>query len=137
MKKGYLLILCLCFISTLIAQKKKKTLADTINRFDTYIQNAMQTWQVPGMAVAIVKNNEIIFSKGYGVRETGTNKKVDSKTYFSCASTTKAMTALCMGILVDDGKVQWSDPVIKFVPEFQLQDPFCYKRTNGARSLYS
>ena len=69
------------------------------------------------MSVAVVKNNQIIFTKGYGVREIGTDKKVDTKTYFSCASTTKAMTAVCMAILVDEGKVKWNDPVINYLRE--------------------
>jgi CubicO group peptidase (beta-lactamase class C family) len=84
----------------------------------------MKDWRVPGIALAIVKDNQIIFTKGYGVREAGTNKKVDSKTIFSCASTTKAMTAVCMGILMDQGKIQWNDPVIKYLPDFLLNDPY-------------
>ncbi|MFX9058336.1 serine hydrolase domain-containing protein, partial [Acinetobacter baumannii] len=75
-----------------LAQKKKLDLQDSLLVFDNYIQEAMKDWQIPGMSVAIVKNNQIIFTKGYGVREIGTDKKVDSKTYFCCASTTKAMT---------------------------------------------
>ncbi len=102
-------------------------LNDSIQLFDNYIQLAMKDWQVPGMSVAIVKNNKIVFTKGYGVRELGTDKKVDTKTYFSCASTTKAMTAVCMAILVDEGKVKWDDPVINYLPEFQLYDPFVTK----------
>lgn len=123
MKKYLPLILSFIVIAA-SAQNKKQNLQNNLTAFDSYVQKAMQTWQVPGLAVAIVKDNEIVFSKGYGVREVGTDKKVNTKTYFSCASTTKAMTAMCMAILADQGKVQWTDPVIKYLPKFQLNDPF-------------
>ena len=123
MKKYLPLILSFIVIAA-SAQNKKQNLQNNLTAFDSYVQKAMQTWQVPGLAVAIVKDNEIVFSKGYGVREVGTEKKVNTKTYFSCASTTKAMTAMCMAILADQGKVQWTDPVIKYLPKFQLNDPF-------------
>jgi CubicO group peptidase (beta-lactamase class C family) len=117
------LLLSLAVITGSNAQTKNQPLANNIATFDNYLQKAMKVWQIPGMAVAIVKDNEIVFAKGYGVRETGTSKMVDTKTLFSCASTTKAMTAVCMGILADEGKVNWTDPVIKYLPSFQLYDP--------------
>jgi CubicO group peptidase (beta-lactamase class C family) len=124
MKKYLSLILSLAVIAGSNAQSKNQTLTDKITAFDNYLQKAMQVWQIPGMSVAIVQNNEIVFTKGYGVRETGSSKMVDTKTLFSCASTTKAMTAVCMGILADEGKVNWTDPVIKYLPTFKLYDPY-------------
>ena len=125
MKKLFTILCLTGVVLTGVAQNKKSSsLQADINAFDSYVQKTMQDWQIPGMSVAIVKNNEIIFTKGYGVREIGTNKKVDSKTIFVCASTTKAMTAACMGILVDEGKVNWNDPVIKYLPDFKLYDPY-------------
>ena len=126
-KYGFLLLLVLSTYVNGFSQKKKINLNDSIAVFDAYIQNAMKDWKVPGMSVAVVKNNQIIFTKGYGVREIGTDKKVDTKTYFSCASTTKAMTAVCMAILVDEGKVKWNDPVINYLPQLQLYDPYVTK----------
>jgi CubicO group peptidase (beta-lactamase class C family) len=123
MKKYILLLFSLIVFIAAGAQNKNQQLKDKITAFDSYAQKAMQVWRVPGMALAIVKDDEIVFTKGYGVREYGTDKKVDTKTYFTCASTTKAMTAVCMGILVDEGKVNWTDPVSKFLPEFKLYDP--------------
>ena len=122
--KKYLSLILSFIVITVSAQTKKQSLQNNITAFDSYVQKAMQTWQIPGLSVAIVKDNEIVFSKGYGVREIGTSKKVDTKTYFSCASTTKAMTAICMAMLVDQGKLQWTDPVIKYLPKFQLSDPY-------------
>src|ERR1700740_959343 len=95
-----------------------------IQEFDAYIKKAQKEWEGPGPAVVVVKNGEVLLSKGYGVRELGTNNAVDSKTLFACASTTKAMTATCMGILGDEGKVSWNDPVVKYLPELQLYAPF-------------
>jgi CubicO group peptidase (beta-lactamase class C family) len=74
--------------------------------------------------LTVVKDGKIIFKKGYGVRELGTTDQVNTQTLFACASTTKAMTATCMAMLVDEGKIKWDDPVIKHLPEFQLYDPF-------------
>jgi CubicO group peptidase (beta-lactamase class C family) len=74
--------------------------------------------------VAVVKDGRTIFAKGYGVRELGKPDLVDANTMFSIGSTTKAITAAAIGMLVDDGKVRWDDPVSKHLPGFQLSDPF-------------
>jgi len=102
---------------------QSKTQIRQTREFDTYIQQAIQKWNSVGLAVTVVKNNEVLFEKGYGLRELNTKNAVDVNTLFACGSTTKAMTATCMGILVDQGKVRWDDPVIKYLPEFQLYDP--------------
>ena len=124
MKKYLTLLLSLVMIAATNAQPKKQIVPNTVAAFDNYLQKAIQVWQIPGMAVALVQDNKIIFTKGYGVREIGTNKIVDTKTLFACASTTKAMTAVCMGILADEGKVHWTDAVIKYLPSFKLYDPY-------------
>lgn len=119
------LLLPLVLISSIaLAQTKTQPLDRKIQEFDAYVQKAAKDWEVPGLAVVVVKDGNVLLSKGYGVRELGTSNMVDSKTLFACASTTKAMTATCMGILVDEGKVSWNDPVVKHLPEFQLYDPF-------------
>ena len=89
-----------------------------------YILKAMKDWETPGLALAIVKNDSVIFMKGYGVRKMGEDAPVTPKTIFAIASTTKAMTAACLGMLVDSAKVRWDDPVTKFLPWFQLSDPY-------------
>jgi CubicO group peptidase (beta-lactamase class C family) len=113
------IVLLLVFIANLSAAQD---LSKQLKELDVYINNARKEWQAPGLAVAVVKDGKIIFKKGYGVREIGTNNLVDTQTIFACASTTKAMTAVCMGMLVDEGKVNWNDPVIKYVPDFKLYD---------------
>ena len=92
--------------------------------FEQYIEKARQDWQTPGLAVGIVYKGEIIMAKGFGEKRLGSGQAVDGKTIFGIASTTKAMTAACMAMLVDEGKVKWDDPVIKHLPGFRIADPF-------------
>ena len=91
---------------------------------DNFIQEAKNGWHAPGLAVTVIKDGEVLFSKGYGVRELGKQESVNTKTMFAMASTTKAFTAMAIGMLVDDGVFEWDDPVVKYFPEFQLYDPY-------------
>ena len=92
--------------------------------YDQYIRQAMPVWRTPGLSVVVVKNGNVVFSKGYGVRDALTKEAFTPTTLSACASTSKAMTAVCMGILVDEGKVKWSDKVSDILPEFKLSDPY-------------
>lgn len=92
--------------------------------FDAYVNNAMKEWQVPGVAIAVIKDDRIIMSKGYGVRELGKSTPVDDRTLFAIGSSSKAFTAAAIGMLVDEGKVKWDDPVTKHIAGFQLFDPY-------------
>ncbi|HLZ15900.1 MAG TPA: serine hydrolase domain-containing protein, partial [Cyclobacteriaceae bacterium] len=118
-KPVYPVIILLLVSLKINGQSQEQKLID----FDAYVEKSRAEWRVPGMAVAVVKDGQVIFKKGYGVRELGKGDKVDTETLFACASTTKAMTATCMGMLVDEGKIKWDDPVINYLPEFQLFDP--------------
>src|ERR1043165_332207 len=95
-----------------------------LKEIDEYAQKALRDWNIPGMAIAIVKDDKVIFAKGYGVRELGKPESVDEHTLFAIASNTKAFTASAVGILVDEGKIKWDDPVTKYLPDFQLYDPY-------------
>jgi CubicO group peptidase (beta-lactamase class C family) len=95
-----------------------------IKALDAYIEKALGDWQTPGLAVVICKDGKEILSKGYGIREVGKSEKVDSKTIFACASTTKAMTAVAMGMLIDEGKIKWTDKVVQHLPTFKVADPY-------------
>jgi CubicO group peptidase (beta-lactamase class C family) len=118
-KKILITLLTILLINPIIFSQNLK-----INEFDAYVQKAVKDWEIPGLALVIIKNNQVLFKKGYGLREINTAKKVNTQTLFACASTTKAMTAACMAILVDEGKVKWDDQVIQYLPDFQLFDPF-------------
>jgi CubicO group peptidase (beta-lactamase class C family) len=104
------------------AQSRPAT--DPIRDLDAYTAKAVADWKVPGLAIAVVKDGRIVFAKGYGVREAGKPAPVDTQTLFAIGSTTKAMTAASIGMLVDEGKVHWDDRVTKILPSFQLADAY-------------
>ncbi|UCC72823.1 MAG: serine hydrolase [Gemmatimonadota bacterium] len=91
---------------------------------DAYFEEARQAFEVPGFAVAIVKDGEVAFARGYGVRELGKQERVDRHTLFAIASNTKAFTVAALAILVDEGKIGWDDRVVEYLPYFQLYDPW-------------
>src|SRR5690606_38413263 len=115
---GVALALLLLFPAGLRAQNSP------LDGLDDYITAAMADWDVPGLAIAIVRNDSVIHARGYGVREQGRPGAVDEHTLFAIASTTKAMTAAALGMLVDEEKLDWDDPVSEHLPSFQLSDPF-------------
>lgn len=92
--------------------------------FDDYVNKAIKDWEVPGVAIAVVKDDKVVFAKGYGVRELGKPEKVDENTMFAIGSSSKAFTAAAIAMLVDDGKLKWDDPATKYLPGFQLFDPY-------------
>lgn len=94
---------------------------------DDYIKTSIQDWNSPGLSVVVVKDDKVIFLKGYGIQSISSNVPVDEHTLFACASTTKAFTAAALGMLVDDRKLFWDDKVIKHIPDFQLCDPYVTK----------
>lgn len=95
---------------------------DPLAGLDAYIENAMREWEVPGLAIAIVRNDSVIYAKGFGVREAGRPERVDENTLFAVASNSKAVTATAVGMLVQEGKVAWGDPASKYLPYLQLHD---------------
>ncbi len=114
-----LLCLALVALPRLVAQTDSR-----VAEFDAYTAKAAKDWGAVGLAVAVVKDGKSILAKGYGVREIGKPDPVDNNTLFSIGSTTKAMTAAAIGLLVDEGKVRWDDPVIKHLPGFALSDAY-------------
>lgn len=97
---------------------------DHQNDLDDAIQKAMAEWQVPGLALVVVKGNETIFMKGYGTRIVGKDLRIDGKTFLQIASNSKTFTAYLLGMLVDDGTMRWDDPIKKYIPELDLADPY-------------
>lgn len=92
--------------------------------FDNYVNDALSEWQVPGLAIAIIKDDHLVLAKGYGTRELGKLLPVDEHTLFAIGSSSKAFTAASIAMLVDEGRVKWEDPATKYLPGFQLFDPY-------------
>jgi CubicO group peptidase (beta-lactamase class C family) len=97
---------------------------DPLAGLDAAIESAREQWHAPGLAVAIVKDDQVVYLRGFGTKHLGRNDPVDAHTAFTLASTTKAFTAMALGLLVEDGKLRWDDPVVRHIPEFRVADPY-------------
>lgn len=93
-------------------------------QIDSIVQSSMKLMPHAGLAVVVVKDGEIIYSKGYGVTSVITQKAVDANTLFAIASNSKSFTAAALAILVDQGKLQWTDKVVDYIPEFTMYDSY-------------
>jgi CubicO group peptidase (beta-lactamase class C family) len=91
---------------------------------DAYIARAVADWEVPGLAIAVVRNDSVLVAKGYGVRELGKPERVDENTVFSTASLTKSFTATAAAMLVDEGKLAWDAPARRYLPSLVFRDPY-------------
>ena len=118
------LLFLLLFIEPLSLIAQTASVDARLKEIDEYATKAGQDWKVPGFAMAIVKDDRVIFAKGYGVRKLGEQTPVDERTLFAIASNTKAVTAAAIAMLVDEGKLKWDDPATKHLPGFQLYDPY-------------
>lgn len=93
-------------------------------QIDSITTKGLKIFDVPGIAVAIVKDGKVIHSKGYGVSSLDTKEKVDEHTRFAIASNSKAFTAAALGMLIDQGRLQWTTLVTDIIPEFKLYAPY-------------
>ena len=93
-------------------------------KLDALIQNTLKTFDVPGISVGIVKDGKVVYSKGFGKRSLKTQQPMDANTLVGIASNSKGFTCTALAILADEGKLDWDDKVSKFIPEFQMYDPY-------------
>lgn len=91
---------------------------------DELVENTLKSFNVPGIAVAIVKDGKVIHAKGYGVKSILTNEKVDANTLFGIASNSKAFTSAALAMLVDEGKLKWDDKVMQYLPNFKMYNEY-------------
>ena len=125
MKKIYGNLLCAVYLFILpLTVVPAIANEDPLEGIDAYIEKGMSDWELPGLAVAVVKGDKIILMKGYGTREIRKELPVDENTIFAIGSTSKAFTSLSVGFLVQDKKISWDDPVIEHMKDFQLYDPW-------------
>jgi len=90
---------------------------------DQTVEELLQSWEIPGLAVTVVKDDQVLLTRGYGLREVEHPGRVDEHTLFAIASNTKAYTSASIGLLVQEGRLGWDDPVTKYLPFFRLYDP--------------
>lgn len=117
MKKTFFLFASSFLLLTAHAQLPETTI-------DSLVNATMKAFEVPGIAVAIVKDGKVIHSKGYGVRSLANKLPVDENTLFGIASNSKAFTSAALGILIDEKKLKWDDKVTDYIPEFKMYDPY-------------
>lgn len=91
---------------------------------DAYVEHVMRAFEVPGVALAIVKDGHVALAQGFGVRTMGKSDRVNERTLFGIASNTKAFTATALGLLVEEGRLGWDDPVVDHLPWFRMSDPY-------------
>jgi CubicO group peptidase (beta-lactamase class C family) len=121
MKRNIALLLLL-FV--LVQFSAAQSIDEKVREIDEYAQAVLKTHGGPGMAVAIVKDDKVVLAKGYGTRELGKDSPVDENTLFAIASNSKAFTTGALAILVDEKKLNWEDKVSKYLPDFQMYDPW-------------
>lgn len=119
MKKIKSLIL-IAFILTALSVKAQLS----TKQVDSLVEKTLTTFDVPGIAVAIVKDGKVIHSKGYGVRSLKTKEPVTDQTFYGIASNSKAFTSAGLAILVDEGKLKWDDKVVDLIPDFKMYNPY-------------
>ncbi|MCL2421229.1 MAG: serine hydrolase [Defluviitaleaceae bacterium] len=88
-----------------------------------HIEASLEFWKVPGVAVAIVKDGEVVLSEGYGYKDLENKKKMTANTVLPIGSATKSFTSMAAGILADDGQLDWDTPVNEYIPGFKMFDP--------------
>lgn len=125
MKKGmfrsvFILIVSLLFINPVLDGKSSGKI--NIKGFPQLVEKMLQEWEVMGAAVAIVKDGKVVFAGGFGYRDFKNKLKVTPDTLFAIGSCSKAFTATVLGILEDEGKLEWDNPVRNYLPSFKLQD---------------
>jgi CubicO group peptidase (beta-lactamase class C family) len=123
MKHAHRLLLFL-LLSAAAVVAGAQSVDERLKEIDAYAGEVMSRWSGAGMAIAIVKDDKVVFQKGYGVRELGRADRVDENTVFAIASNSKAFTTAALAILVDEKKIAWDDKVSKYLPDFQMYDPW-------------
>ena len=119
MKKTLLYTFCLLFFSLSQAQSKTEV---NLKSLDKYYAKMVKDWDVPGVSIGIVKDGKLVFTGNYGTNEVGKKQKPNEQTLYAIASNSKAFTSALIGILVQEGKLEWDDRVQSHLPYFALYD---------------
>ena len=108
---------------------------DMLADLAAYVQDSLIRWHIPGAAVAVVQNGEIVYAQGFGVRELGKDDPITPDTVFVMGSMTKSVTDLMLASLVDGGNIEWDTRVVDIWPDFQMADPEVHLKCYPARSV--
>jgi CubicO group peptidase (beta-lactamase class C family) len=121
-----LLRICVLLSLSLLLSASRSAYAQKtpLDGLDSHVAKAVHDWDAPGLSIAVVKDDSVVFAKGYGVRKLGESAPVDEHTLFAIGSSSKAFTTTAIGMLVDEGKIKWDDRVRHYVPQFQLSDGY-------------
>ncbi|MFC7668122.1 serine hydrolase domain-containing protein [Hymenobacter humi] len=122
-------LLSSALVAGLFLSAKAQSVSTTVGPLDVaavdaVVARTLKAFNVPGIAVAVVKDGQVVMSKGYGVSSLTTKTPVDANTLFGIASNTKAFTTAALGLLVEAGKLRWDDKVTDYIPEFKMYDPY-------------
>ena len=126
-RRRFFVGLAICFgvaIASPAAFGQKKGTDDLVTRLanlEKRIEEERKKQHIPGVAIAVVKDDKVVFSKGFGYSDMKTEQPVTPETLFAIGSSTKAFTATLIGMLADDSKMSWDDPIEKHIPEFRLK----------------
>jgi len=112
----------------ILALSKSSADPAALKGFDSFVSSVMAEWKVPGLAVSIVRDGRVIFARGFGYRDLAAKLPVTPHTVFGIGSCSKAFTATSLGILVDEGKLEWDKPVREYLPSFKLADEVASER---------
>ena len=139
-RRGVALTVCALGVALSVAapriQAQQSTSREPYPGWDAYVNQALATWKVPGAAIAIVRNDSVIYAKGYGVRQVGATQPVDERTVFAIGSSSKAFTAAAAAMLADEKKLSLDGKASLYFPGFQLADPYA-SRELTVRDLLS
>jgi CubicO group peptidase (beta-lactamase class C family) len=122
MKKFSFLLAAITILITIPTASNSQVITST--QIDSLTELVLKTFDVPGIAVGVIKDGKLIHAKGYGVKSLRTMQKVDENTLFGIASNSKAFTTAALGMLVDEGKLKWNDKVTDYIPEFRMYNPY-------------
>ncbi len=117
------LAITLAAASVVVSAACRDSARDDLDGLAEHIRASMADWELPGLAVAVVQGDEVIFAEGFGVKELGREDAVDEHTLFQIGSVSKSFGAAAIGALVDDGLVRWDDSVVEHLPWFRVKDP--------------
>lgn len=121
--RRFLMFLSVCLLAV-VPDVPAQQPPPPLTGFDAYVRQAVADWEVPGLAIAVVKDDSVVFARGYGIREEGRTEPVTTRTLFANASTTKAFTSAAIAMLVDEGLLGWDDPAEDLLPGLVLADPY-------------